>query len=174
MSNIYQIRSMTENDLSMVLAWRNHPEIRSFMLTQHEISISEHTRWFREASEDISKRLLIVESQDNPVGYVQFSNLKLWRIADWGFYICPKAKKGTGKKLGFSALRYAFEELKLNKVCGQVIASNKASINFHERLGFKREEEHCSEILVNNSLQTLIGFGLFANEWKAQVHEGFL
>ena len=30
----------------MVLAWRNHPAVRGFMLTQHEISLDEHRQWF--------------------------------------------------------------------------------------------------------------------------------
>ena len=45
------IRPMEESDLDNVLRWRNHPSIRRSMLTQHEISLSEHTDWFKSIQE---------------------------------------------------------------------------------------------------------------------------
>jgi UDP-4-amino-4,6-dideoxy-N-acetyl-beta-L-altrosamine N-acetyltransferase len=161
-----QIRSMVVCDLTMVLAWRNHPEVRRFMLTQHEISLPEHTQWFHRAVQDSTRRLLIVQELDNPIGYVQFSNVECAGVADWGFYARPDAAKGTGRKLGNLALDHAFNELKLHKVCGQAVATNHASIRFHERLGFKREGVLRDQKRMNEQYQTLICFGLLAHEWQ--------
>ena len=161
-----QIRSMTEADLPMVLAWRNHAEVRRFMLTQQEISLAEHTQWFASAVQDSTRRLLIVEEQGKPIGYVQFKGVAAGGIAAWGFYAHPDAAKGTGRKIGESALEHAFADLKLHKVCGQAIAGNQASIRFHERLGFQREAELRDQKRINGAYHTLIGFGLLVNEWQ--------
>jgi UDP-4-amino-4,6-dideoxy-N-acetyl-beta-L-altrosamine N-acetyltransferase len=161
------IRSMTEDDLPMVLAWRNHPEVRRYMFTQHEISFAEHTQWFMRVVQDNTRRLLIVQEQGSPIGYVQFSNVEPGGVADWGFYARPAAAKGTGSKLGASALDHAFGQLKLHKVCGQAIDTNQASIRFHERLGFKREAVLRDQKRMNDQYQTLICFGLLAHEWQA-------
>lgn len=161
------ICSMIEDDLPMVLTWRNHPEVSRYMLTQHEISLAEHTQWFMRAVQDNTRRLLIVQEQGNPIGYVQFSNVKPGGVADWGLYARPEASKGTGSKLGASALDHAFGQLKLNKVCGQAIDTNQASIRFHERLGFKREGVLRDQKRMNEQYQTLICFGLLAHEWQA-------
>lgn len=169
MTDDCRIRSMTLGDLPMVLEWRNHPEVRRFMLTQHEISLTEHTEWFNRAVKDATRRLLIVQENHNPIGYVQFSGVSPGGIADWGFYTQPDAAKGTGRKLGQSALDFAFGPLKLHKVCGEAIASNQASIRFHERLGFKREAELRDQKRINDHYHTLIGFGLLVNEWPLQV-----
>jgi len=166
MLDVCHIRSMTEGDLPMVLTWRNHPEVRRFMLTQHEISLPEHTQWFHRAVQDSTRRLLIVQELDNPIGYVQFSGVEPGGVADWGFYARPDAAKGQGQKIGTSALDFAFAHLKLHKVCGQAIASNQASIRFHERLGFKREAELRDQKRINGEYHTLIGFGLLVHEWK--------
>jgi UDP-4-amino-4,6-dideoxy-N-acetyl-beta-L-altrosamine N-acetyltransferase len=166
MPDVCHIRSMTEGDLPMVLTWRNHPEVRRFMLTQHEISLSEHAQWFHRTVQDTTRRLLIVQEFDNPIGYVQFSGVELGGVADWGFYTRPDAAKGQGRKIGTSALDFAFTHLKLHKVCGQAISSNQASIRFHERLGFKREAELRDQKRINNEYRTLIGFGLLVHEWK--------
>jgi UDP-4-amino-4,6-dideoxy-N-acetyl-beta-L-altrosamine N-acetyltransferase len=166
MPDVCHIRSMTEGDLPMVLTWRNHPEVRRFMLTQHEISLSEHAEWFHRAVQDTTRRLLIVQEFDNPIGYVQFSGVEQGGVAEWGFYARPDAAKGQGRKIGTSALDFAFTHLKLHKVCGQAISSNQASIRFHERLGFKREAELRDQKRINNEYHTLIGFGLLVHEWK--------
>ena len=165
MTESLQIRSMTEEDLTMVLAWRNHPEVRRFMFTQHEISLEEHTQWFMRAVQDNTRSLLIVQEQGSPIGYVQFSNVEPCGVADWGFYARPDAPKGTGRKLGTLALGHAFGQLELHKVCGQAIDTNHASIRFHERLGFKREGVLRDQKRMNEQYQTLICFGLLAHEW---------
>lgn len=169
MTENLQIRSMDEEDLSIVLAWRNHPEVRRFMFTQHEISLAEHTQWFKRVVQDNTRRLLIVQEQGCPIGYVQFSNVEPGGVADWGFYARPDASKGAGRKLGILALDHAFGQLELHKVCGQAIETNHASIRFHERLGFKREAVLRNQKRMNDQYQTLICFGLLAHEWQAHT-----
>ncbi len=166
MTQNLQIRSMAEEDLTMVLAWRNHLEVRRFMFTQHEISLAEHTQWFMRVVQDNTRRLLIVQELGSSIGYVQFSNVERGGVADWGFYARPDAPKGTGRRLGTLALDHAFGQLKLHKVCGQTIDTNQASIRFHERLGFKREGVLRDHKRMNDRYQTLICFGLLAHEWQ--------
>lgn len=166
MTENIQVRSMEQDDLDMVLAWRNHPEVRRFMLTHHEITLAEHTQWFTRLSKDHTRRLLIVQEYGCPIGYVQFCNVEPGGVADWGFYARPEAAKGTGRKLGATALDYAFDQLNLHKVCAQVIESNQASIRFHERLGFKPEGVLRDQKRVIDQYETLICFGMLANEWQ--------
>lgn len=166
-----QIRNMTKADLLTVLAWRNHPEVRRFMLTQHEISLAEHTHWFELASKDSNRHLLIVQEYETPIGYVQFSGVAPNGIAEWGFYTPPDATKGSGRKIGNTALDHAFGHLKLHKVYGQAISSNQGSIRFHERLGFKREAELRDHKRIGDDYLSLIGFGLLAHEWREDRKE---
>jgi UDP-4-amino-4,6-dideoxy-N-acetyl-beta-L-altrosamine N-acetyltransferase len=161
-----QIRMMTKEDLPTVLAWRNHPDVRRFMFTQHEIGLEEHRNWFAKASLDTNRRLLIVEEAKQPIGYVQFSQVTDGGIADWGFYVRPDAPKGTGRKLGAMALNHAFGPLKLHKVCGQAIAGNQPSIAFHQRLGFVLEGVFRDQQCINGSYYSVHCFGLLANEWR--------
>lgn len=157
---------MSVDDLSLVLSWRNRPEIRRYMLTQHEISLDEHTNWFATASQDAARRLLIVEVGHMPVGYVQFSNVKAGGVAEWGFYASPEVPKGTGKILGTIALCHAFESLNLHKVCGQALDFNTASISFHQRLGFAQEGVLRDQCRIDGVYHSLICFGLLRHEWQ--------
>ncbi len=159
------IRELNWSDLDLILAWRNHPNVRQFMFTQHEISLDEHRHWFLKVSQDASHRQCIVEVEEQPIGYVQFSHVAEGGVADWGFYAAPEALKGTGKIIGTAALDYAFSELKLHKVCGQAIQTNKVSIEFHLKLGFIQEGILREHQQIEGIYHNLFCFGLLASEW---------
>lgn len=160
MTGFCQIRSMTEADLPQVLTWRNHSDIRRFMLSQHEISPHEHRRWYAQAHADTTRRLLIVQQADQALGFVQFSRVAPGGAADWGFYAAPDAPRGSGQKLGRTALAYAFQTLQLQKVCGQALAFNQASIRFHLRLGFVQEQRLPAQHPIGPVPHDLLIFGL--------------
>lgn len=164
-----RIRDLVSADLPLLLSWRNHGAVRKFMFTQHEITLEEHSAWFARASVDATRRLLIVEDDSGPFGYVHFSHVAEGGVADWGFYARPDAPKGMGRKLGQLALSYAFQELKLHKVCGQAIAVNAASIAFHQRLGFSQEGVLRAQQRIESDYHDLICFGLLSHEWRPEA-----
>jgi UDP-4-amino-4,6-dideoxy-N-acetyl-beta-L-altrosamine N-acetyltransferase len=166
MSEASIIRALTEDDLPMVLDWRNHPAVRGYMLTQHEISLDEHRNWFARVKEDKTRQQLIVLDGADPLGFVQFNSVCQGGIADWGFYARPDAPKGSGTKLGQAALAYAFSKLGLHKVCGQAIESNVASIAFHQKLGFAEEGRLREQERIATQYHTLYCFGLLAKDWQ--------
>ncbi|EQB04747.1 UDP-4-amino-4,6-dideoxy-N-acetyl-beta-L-altrosamine N-acetyltransferase [Sphingobium baderi] len=159
------VRSAHRDDLPMLLSWRNHPEVRSFMFSRHEIGLDEHAAWFATASRDITRRLLVIEDQDLPLGYVQFANIASGGIAEWGFYTRPGAPRGSGRRLGSAALDHAFTVLGLHKVCGQAIASNAASIALHQKLHFVQEGVLREHQQIEGTYHSLVCFGLLKHEW---------
>ncbi len=165
------LRPMLESDLQQVLAWRNHPDIRRYMYTQHEITLSEHTNWFKKACNDSNHHMLIFELDGIASGYVNINKLTHGDIAEWGFYIAANAKKGTGKKLGITALRYAFQTLSLHKICGQALGYNTPSIRFHKSLGFIEEGTLRDQYFDDEDYHDVVHFGLLASEWKIKEKE---
>ena len=165
MSEFCTIRPLTIKDSLILLSWRNHQNVRQYMITQHKITLIEHQKWFEKCSQDPTRRLLIVEEFGIPIGYVQLSGVIAGGVAEWGFYANPDAPKGTGRKIGATALNYAFNELKLHKVCGQALAFNSASIAFHQRLGFSKEGTLRDQHQLDGIYHDLICFGLIKHEW---------
>jgi UDP-4-amino-4,6-dideoxy-N-acetyl-beta-L-altrosamine N-acetyltransferase len=158
---------MGENDLGYVLRWRNHPEIRRFMLSQHEITLAEHRAWFDRASRDETRALLVIEEYGGPLGCVIFSGVEKNATADWSFYSAPGSPAGTGTRICATALDFAFSELRLHKVAGQVLDFNLASIRIHQRLGFTREGSLREHSLINGTHHNLFCFGVLSSEWLA-------
>lgn len=165
--SVGRLRVMARTDLERVLAWRNHPEIRRYMYTTHEISLNEHQTWFERASQDSSKHLLVFELGGEPMGFVNLTELRARGIADWGFYVAPEAEKGTGLKLGHAALEYAFQTIGMHKVCGQALDFNERSIKFHGRLGFQQEGTLRDQHFDGERYCSIVAFGILSHEWKA-------
>lgn len=159
------VRPMTDGDLEAVLAWRNHPDVRRFMLNQHEILLDEHRGWFERCVADPTRALLIVEAQTSQLGYVQFSGVRPGGVADWGFFAVPGSPRGTGRRLGHAALAYGFRMLDLHKICGQVLCFNTASLRMHHALGFRQEGCMREHNLIDKTYHDLVFFGLLAREW---------
>jgi UDP-4-amino-4,6-dideoxy-N-acetyl-beta-L-altrosamine N-acetyltransferase len=165
------VRKMTEQDLDLVLQWRNHIDVRRFMFNQKKIALEEHRSWFERVSQDSSRHQLIFEINSVPSGMINFSLHETATVADWGFYLAPDVAKGSGRQLGLVALDFAFGRLGLHKVCGEALAFNKRSTNFHLSLGFKKEgvlRENCFDGKVYHDV---VCFGLLAFEWNQYSRE---
>src|SRR5690554_7031732 len=78
-SNI--VRKMVETDLALVLSWRNHPDVRKHMYTQHEITLIEHTSWFKSVLYDDGRHLLIYEQNNEPLGFININEINKGRTA---------------------------------------------------------------------------------------------
>lgn len=165
------LRPMTEADLEQVLDWRNHPDVRRYMYTAHEISPEEHRNWFSKVSVNPAVTLLIYEHLDQACGYVNITRGQCPKVADWGFYLAPVAPRGTGRSLGKQALIYAFAELNLHKICGQALGFNERSIAFHKALGFTEEGRLRDQHFDGTIFHDVVCFGLLVNEWRTNVKE---
>lgn len=160
-----KIRPMTEDDLMTVLNWRNHPEIRRYMYTLHEISLAEHVNWFEQSRQEEARHLLLYEENNLPLGFINLHVIADGGIANWGFYAAPYAPKGTGRCMGDAAIRYAFGSIGIRKICGQSLLFNERSIKFHLNLGFQQEGVLRSQHFDGQNYYDVLCFGLLAHEW---------
>jgi UDP-4-amino-4,6-dideoxy-N-acetyl-beta-L-altrosamine N-acetyltransferase len=165
---------MLESDLELVRGWRNAPEVRRYMWTRQEIEAANHRRWFEQASREAGRHLLLFILEGVPSGFIQFSPTKVERAVDWGFYRSPSAPRGSGWLMGATALAYAFDVLRVDKVCGQALTENEASMKFHISHGFTEEgilRDHYSDGVRRHDVAV---FGLQKDQWKgsaAHAHE---
>lgn len=162
---------MNESDLEQVLEWRNHPEVRHYMYTTHEIRLEEHRKWFANATNNPAVELLIFEQEGKAQGFANITRTRCPEVADWGFYLAPNAPKGSGQELGKQALNYAFSQLSLHKVCGQALGFNERSIAFHKRLGFIEEGRLREQHFDGDKFHDVVCFGLLRREWQAQAKD---
>ena len=161
------VRILQQDDLEMVLSWRNHEQVRQMMFSSEPISLEQHTGWFERASKEADRQLLVFELDGQPTGFANLGRIACGGITDWGFYLAPHAPKGSGRQLGFTILTHAFRALKLHKVCGQVLDFNQRSIQFHLNQGFQQEGIFRQQHFDGRQYHDIRCFGLLAADWLA-------
>lgn len=167
------LRKITREDLPTIREWRNSPQIRQHMYSSHKITEEEHYAWFDRLEQDAESRWYIHTSDENIAdGVVYFTQLKPSNKSSfWGFYASPEAPLGTGSKIALDALDFVFSELKLHKLNAEVISSNKDSLRFHEKLGFKQEGLFRDYHFDGSSFFDVVRFGIISTEWQKKRTE---
>ncbi|MFX5721024.1 UDP-4-amino-4,6-dideoxy-N-acetyl-beta-L-altrosamine N-acetyltransferase [Acinetobacter baumannii] len=160
-----QLRLIGHDDLEMVLQWRNHDDIRKWMVNSDIITLSDHFAWFERNKNRTDRLFYIFEYQQQPQGYISFVMIPNSTAYEWGFYIKPDAEKGMGQLLGNIALNHAFNKLGLEKVFGQVLSFNDKSLNFHRKMGFVQEGLLRKHFKDQRGEFDIYQFGLLRTEW---------
>ena len=159
---------LTEAELETILPWRNAPAVRRAMYTHHEISLEEHRAWFARIDADPAKRWFIYrDSAGEPQGVVYFMDIDInQRTAFWGFYAKPEAGRGTGLRILFEALDYAFAELGIKKLSAEVLTDNTASERLHRKVGFVEEGSFRGQHFDGKGRVDIVRLGMLADEWS--------
>jgi len=160
------LRAMSENDLELVLSWRNDPQVRKNMYSNHIISLTEHEEWFQRESENEMSRLLIFERDEVPKGFVSFTKIdRRNKHAYWAFYSGSLSERGLGLSMEVLALKYAFEVLEIQKLCCEVLSFNDAVVNFHIKFGFEQEGVRKRHYVRDEQYYDIHQLAIFDNTW---------
>lgn len=164
---MFALRPMTDDDLMMVLEWRNQPHVREHMYTTHVISEEEHRAYFARVKDDVSKQYLIcTDEEGTPVGLVNFVDIDPANgTAFWGFYSGDPTRRGVGTRMEYLALVHAFEVLNLRKLNGEVLSTNPAVLAFHEKFGFQVEGVFKQHHAVKDGYADIHRIALFRQDW---------
>lgn len=139
----YTLRPINEQDKARILAWRNHPDVRAVMLTNHIITEQEHEDWWQRSAQQDDLIRLIVEQDNQPVALVNFHDIRQQeRSAYWGFYIDNEAVSTNSARLELTlvvfekVLYYAEFKLRFFYLYSDIVLENKSIIALHQRYGF--------------------------------------
>jgi len=127
-----KFQNLSIEEKKEVLNWRNHPDIRKWMLNQEEISLENHLKFIDSLDE---KRIYL--KIDN-LGVINFKVFKDY--VELGLHKNPNKQK-VGNKLLKAAIEYAFEELKAKKIILYVFENNIKAINLYKKFGFKESNK---------------------------------
>lgn len=164
------LRNITTETADLIREWRNQEHIRKLMFNQEVVTKEDHANWLASLEKSTNRDVKIFYYDDIPYGVVTFSKMQVnQNIFEWGFYIGEQnAPRGMGTYLGITALDYYFMYLSDHKLCAEVLAYNKKSINFHLKMGFEIEGILRSQYLFENKYSDIHLYGLMKNEWLIQ------
>lgn len=168
--NLVRFIEATPKHLEIIYKWRNDPLIRRVMYNSNLLKWEDHVKWFQMLQTDEEKVLRILYYDGIPYGVANFRVLnKESGVGEWGFYIGEKnAPKGMGKALAYMMLNFLFDNMKIHKVCAEVLDYNTISLNFHEKIGFEKEGVLRKHILKDGRYCDIHLFSILKNEWVNQ------
>ena len=163
-----RLRPLELGDIVRVREWRNLPEIRAWMYTDHEIPVEEHARWFGQAMSDETRRYWIIEFEGRPVGLTNlYEMVPSNGTASWAIYLADPGARGRGvaRSATEAVLAAAFGELRLHKLTCEVLATNEAAIRLYERSGFQRDCLLRQHVRKGDERVDVITMSLLRDEW---------
>ena len=90
------LRPVATADSATLLSWRNSPDVRAFMYTDHIIAPDEHARWFEAAIVDPARRYWVIEMDGQGVGLANLYDIEPAQgRATWAYYLADPAVRGA-------------------------------------------------------------------------------
>lgn len=164
------LRAATEDDVDTIRRLRNQQANRDVSITSHEITADEHAAWWAKTSVDPSRRVLIYE-RDGVAGVVNFFDLD-GSSGAWGFFLDADGLAERGETLPAwieimrEATAYAFDELGLEVLTGEVLEHNTVVRQMNRRFRFA---EGTPETLYTGSREiTVIPISLRKQDRRTQ------
>jgi UDP-4-amino-4,6-dideoxy-N-acetyl-beta-L-altrosamine N-acetyltransferase len=168
------VREVAQEDREKIRTWRNNPKVAKYMYTDHYISSEEHECWFNRMMTDPTMKYWIIVSDAIDVGVIGLYNLdRRNRRAYWAFYLGEEGVrgKGIGSYLEYFILNFSFEELKLNKLCCEVLDINPNVVKMHKSFGFTEEGYFRQHIWKADGSHDVHCLAILAEEWATIRNE---
>lgn len=159
------LRPASAADVDPMRSWRNQEPNRLASINSHEIGADEHAAWWARTSADPSRRVLVYEHEGVPAGVVTFFDLEPGKSSAWGFYLDAEGLEIRDEVLPAwlgvmqEAVRYAFDELGLEELHGEVLGHNASvrqmnrMFRFVEGTGEAREADGRTIVVIPISLR---------------------
>jgi len=139
------LRAVEERDLELLHKWANDPATQDIMGGIHfPSSMGYHKNWFEKLKNDELNQRLAIETPDiGIIGLSSIINIDWRNNHAWhGVMLGDKDIRGKGYGIDavMATMRYAFEELHLERLDGSMIEYNEVSLGFYcNKLGWKEE-----------------------------------
>ncbi len=158
--------NLKEEEINMVRRWRNHPEVRKWMYTDHEITEEEHRNFIESLKHNRRDFYYLVYKEGKPIGVLYLNRVDFRNLnAYFGMYANPEEKiPFTGLTLGKSIIILAFEVAKLHTLKLEVIEDNQRAIDLYKRMGFKEEGRLREFVFKDGRWKDIIVMGMIKGE----------
>lgn len=137
------LRAIEENDLDLLQEMLNDPNMENCVVGwSFPISKFQQRKWFESNFNSKDLRFIIETMEKETIGIATLINID-WknRSATHGIKLVSSniRQKGLGTDTVMTVMRYAFDELQLNRLEGSWFPENIASKKLYMKLGWKVE-----------------------------------
>ncbi|HEC1776359.1 TPA: UDP-4-amino-4,6-dideoxy-N-acetyl-beta-L-altrosamine N-acetyltransferase [Campylobacter lari] len=144
---------LNQEEIKLVLKWRNNESIAKFMKTQN-ITLKEHLNFLSSLKTDTTKKYFLVYDGKQTIGVIDFINITN-HSCEFGLY---GIKKGVGELLMQEVKNYAFNVLKVQTLNACVFKENTKALSLYLKYGFEviKEDNNFYFVNLNNPYRDII------------------
>lgn len=170
------LRAVDYKDMEFMREMLNDPELEKLVVGwSFPISATEQEKWFASAIQDKTNLRFVIETkEEGPVGISILSGID-WknRKALHGIKLSntETRKKGLGTDTIMAIMRYAFDELNLNRLDANWLEDNMASQKLHIKCGWSVEGCRRNYIYKSGSYKKLILAGILKTDYYHLIQE---
>ncbi len=132
---------LNEDEIKLVLCWRNNPAIKRWMHTKEDISLENHLNFIKRLNNNSSKDYFLVKKGNDYIGVIDLNDCFL------GIYANPE-KKRVGDILLSEIIKFAFNKKKLSSLKAEVFKENATAIKLYKRFGFTTIEDNKTMLVM--------------------------
>lgn len=165
-----KLRRLEIKDAKYMLEWMHDDSVNKyFRFNAKKNTIDTVIEFISASIEDIQNyHFAVVDDNDEYMGTVSLKNIDNDAMnAEYAIVLRACAQgKGLGKYATESILKFAFVNLKLNRVYLNVLSDNVNAIRMYEKTGFIYEGEFKNHIMINKKLKSLKWYRMMRNEYE--------
>ncbi len=164
------LRPIERKDIPLFIRWVNDREVIRYVGLVMPMTLEEEEAWFDRQVNDPRGKVLTIETETGePIGTVSLSSIdQVNRHAILGIMIGEKQywNQGYGRDAIQTMLRFAFEDLNLQRVGLSVADFNERGIRCYLRCGFKQEGVLRQHRFTGGRYHDTIMMGVLRDEWQ--------
>ena len=165
------LRPICESDIPQLIRWVNDPEVTQYLSRYRPVTQRHEENWLDKIHEDDDTIVLGIEPKDEQqlIGTMGLNIIRHKdRVAGTGTMIGSKQYwgDGYGTDAKMLQLRYAFYQENIRKVISSVYATNKRSIAYLKKCGYKKEGIRKESRYVNGRYVDVVLMAVFQRDWE--------
>lgn len=166
---MFSARLVVYEDRDMIYSWRNHPDIRKYMVNSKPIREFEHNKWIRRIVSEDHNVYFVFTFNNKPCGFGTACESDEPSTGEWGVYLGnPGIHPFAGGILSVFCISMAFRKLNITKLRAEVSETNQHVYSFLARLGFQqRESVTRSSIKIEDGHHVLRQLELSDKTWAS-------
>lgn len=169
------LRAMELEDCELVREMFNDPEIEDLVVGwAFPLSSYSQKKWFENNYNSENFRFIIETKEDGAIGVATLLDID-WknRMAQHGIKLAKKdiRGKGYGTDAVMAIMRYAFDELGLNRLNSSWFPENIPSKTMYMKCGWKEEGIRRNYIFKHGEYRDLVETGILASDYYQLIED---
>lgn len=164
------LRAIEKEDMEFLREMINDEEMEKNVVGwSFPVSKYEQEKWFESQMLNKNNLRFIIELEGKRIGLATITNID-WknRKACHGIKLYGEdiKRKGLGTDAVVTIMKYAFEELQINKLYSTILEYNEASLRLFEKCGWEREGILKESVYKNNKYVNEIVIGILKEQYE--------